>query len=65
MYYDEARQPLWETKNGRSIRVRDMETSHLNNALAFILVTPDWRPGYAKLLIEELERRKLKAGAFQ
>jgi hypothetical protein len=65
MYYDGEWKPLWETKNGRSIPVSNMETSHINSALAMILVTPDWRQGYAKLLIEELERRKLKAGAFQ
>jgi len=65
MYYNGEWKPLWETKNGRSIRVADMETSHINNALAMILIQPGWRQGYAALLIDELERRKLKAGRFQ
>ncbi len=64
MYHDRDGDPLWETKSGRSIKVSAMETSHLNNSLAMILTRPDWRPGYAKLLIEELERRRNKAGAF-
>lgn len=49
--------PLWQTKDYRTVYICKMETSHINNCIAKIINKPEWRPGYAKLLIEELERR--------
>ena len=51
---------LWETKTKGYLQLHQMETSHINNCIAMILTQPDWRPGYGKLLIEELERRQTK-----
>jgi len=58
MWFDSHGFALWETKDKRRIPLFQMETSHLQHCLAIIIVRPDVRPGYAKLIIEELEKRR-------
>jgi hypothetical protein len=62
MWFDITGSALWEKKNGDKIALSAMETSHINNCIAMILCRPQMRSGYAKLLIEELERRKQQYG---
>jgi hypothetical protein len=57
MWFDGYGNALWTTKDMRRIPIFQMETSHINACLAMILIRPEIRPGYAKHLIKELERR--------
>jgi len=52
MWFDVTGSALWEKKGGDKIAISAMETSHINSCLAMILVRPEIRPGYAKLLME-------------
>jgi len=60
VWIDATGSALWTTEDKQRIPIWRMETSHINNCIAMILVRPEWRPGFAKLLIEELEKRRRK-----
>lgn len=49
---------LWVTKDRRAMRLSDMETSHIENCIAKIIVNPSWKMGWAEALLKELEKRK-------
>lgn len=47
----------WVTSRGDSIKLRDMNTSHILNSLKKIRATPEWRSEWAEIFERELTRR--------
>ncbi len=51
---------LWRCKDGRTMRVSQMDNQHLRNAIAMIKRSKsNWRRGYLSRLELEVEIRKL------
>jgi hypothetical protein len=49
---------IWRCKNGRMLTVAQMETSHIQNSIAMIERSKNWRKHYLPRLQLELEIRK-------
>lgn len=47
---------VWITKDGTEIKVKNMETSHIQNCISKI-ERDNWRTGYLPILNKELEKR--------
>jgi len=49
---------VWKTEDGRHMLLTDMETTHLRNCLAQMLLRANgWRAGYLAPMVEELKKR--------
>jgi hypothetical protein len=48
---------VWVTRDRRLMTIAEMETEHIQRAIANILIRGNWRLGYLPLLVEELEKR--------
>lgn len=55
-----AKMGIWHTKDGKEIKIKDMETSHIKNCIAFIRRNDkiDMYEPYIKTFEEELKRRE-------
>lgn len=55
-----ARQGVWEDKEGKMWKVKEMETSHIENCIRYIKKR-NWEPAMSciPMFEEELERRQL------
>lgn len=53
------RDRIWRTADKRLYLVGDMETSHINNAIAMILRKKNWRRAYLPRLQLELQIRAI------
>lgn len=52
-------EPTWTTKEGKLLRIRNMETSHIKNAIAYFEDIPDdYIPDSYYDLIDELNLRE-------
>lgn len=49
---------VWITEDGRAWFIEKMETRHIRNCIAAILLRDNWRGNYMPLLTAELERRQ-------
>lgn len=59
-YLENLNSNLWETRNGDTINISDMTTSHIRHCINKIL-RDNWRMDYLHLLQTELnKRRKIK-----
>ena len=47
----------WRTREGYWIKVKDMDLSHLKNAVRFMKKYPQWRQNERRFLMAELSRR--------
>lgn len=54
--------PQWVCKDGRRIKVAEMNTDHINNAIRLILRCRRWRRNMLPRLYLELEIRALQSG---
>jgi hypothetical protein len=56
-------QPLWRCKDGRVLRLREMETDHIKNSIRMIECSKrGWRVRYLAALKLELDIRRLGHG---
>jgi len=55
-----AKMGIWHTKDGKELKIKNMETSHIKNCIAFIRRNDknDMYEPYIKVFEEELKRRK-------
>lgn len=50
---------LWRCRDGRFLRIREMEDEHIQRCIALILARNDgWRANWMPTLLAELEKRK-------
>jgi hypothetical protein len=54
--FNDDGQPLWETPSGRTVRICDMDTAHILNAINLIRRT-QWRLEHEPYLVAELAMR--------
>ena len=50
---------IWRMKDGNTIAIKDMSTSHITNCIKLIQRQLDWRRKYLPIFFKELDRRKL------
>jgi hypothetical protein len=55
-----VRTNIWICRDGRRMRIQEMETSHLLNSVAMIRRRNGWRWEYLDLLLKELKRREVQ-----
>jgi len=49
---------LWQCRDGRMLRLEEMETTHLRNAVAMMMLKPGWRAAFMEPMLKELKKRK-------
>lgn len=52
-----AYEVAWVDRKSKWYLLGEMETSHIQNIIAIMLVRPDWRESYREIMINELEKR--------
>lgn len=61
VYMQDVYNEVWETKDLKRIRIKDMETSHIINSVKMIVRSKrGWRIEYLPALIKQLKKRNVE-----